>query len=49
MSQKDLLKQQILDLTREYYKEVHRGPPAPSNPVRVLSTTAAVILMTANW
>lgn len=23
MSQKDLLKQQILDLTREYYKEVH--------------------------
>lgn len=48
MSQKDLLKQQILDLTREYYKEVH-GPPAPSNPVRVLSTTAAVILMTANW
>ena len=48
MSQKDLLKQQILDLTREYYKEVH-GSSCPLNPVRVLSTTAAVILMTANW
>lgn len=48
MSQKDLLKQQILDLTREYYKEF-TGPPALSNPVKVLSTTAAVILMTANW
>lgn len=49
MSKKETLKQQILDLTREYYKEVHGVPPVPSNPVRVLSTTAAVILMTANW
>lgn len=48
MSKKETLKQQILDLTREYYKEVHGSSP-PSNPVRVLSTTAAVILMTASW
>ena len=48
MSQKDLLKQQILDLTGNTTKRF-TGPPAPSNPVKVLSTTAAVILMTANW
>ena len=48
MSKKETLKQQILDLTREYYKEVH-GSSRSFEPSKSLSTTAAVILMTANW
>ena len=48
MSKKETLKQQILDLTGNTTKRF-TGPPALSNPVRVLSTTAAVISMTANW